>query len=75
MSMTANEKLTQIREAKAYTVDLPDKPPPGKPIYKFADPTEGARWVSEEEAIEIANEDPSLLRWGGPKGKKWTYPS
>jgi hypothetical protein len=39
-------------------------PPKGAVAYKFADPTEGARWVDDlDEAIEIHQEDPSLLRW------------
>lgn len=36
--------------------------PAGAVAYKYADPTEGARWLySEEEADEIAIEDPSLI--------------
>lgn len=31
--------------------------------WKYADPTEEARWVSQEEAEEIAREDPGLLEW------------
>ena len=36
--------------------------PAGAVAYKYADPTEGARWIlSQEEADEIAAEDPSLI--------------
>jgi|GEM_PF-6750702 len=32
--------------------------------YKYADPTEDARWLADEsEAHEIASEDPSLIVW------------
>ena len=36
--------------------------PAGAVAYKYADPTEGARWIfSQDEADEIAAEDPSLI--------------
>ena len=32
--------------------------------YKYADPTEDARWITDErEARKIASEDPSLIVW------------
>ena len=41
---------------------LSDMDPSWYRIHKAADPTEGAREVTLDEAIEIAKEDPSLLR-------------
>lgn len=39
----------------------------GRPVYKYADPTEPARWdLSPEEAEEIAAVDPSLVYVSGP---------
>jgi hypothetical protein len=36
--------------------------PEGAIAYKYADPTEDARWISDEsEAESIANDDPSLI--------------
>lgn len=35
------------------------------PMYKYADPTDGARTVSLQEAREIASEDPGLVYVGG----------
>ena len=37
-------------------------------VYKFADPTEGARMVSLDEARQIIREDPSLIVYPAPKG-------
>ena len=38
--------------------------PEGAVAYKYADPEEDARWIyDEDEATEIAAEDPSLLVW------------
>ena len=39
------------------------QPPEWAVAWKYADPIEGARWVTEEEAIDIRGEDPSLLVW------------
>jgi hypothetical protein len=39
--------------------------------YKYADPTEGARWIYDEaEAQEIAAEDPSLIVRVGPTASR-----
>lgn len=36
--------------------------PEGAVAYKYADPTEGPRWIYDEaDLVEISNEDPSLL--------------
>jgi len=36
--------------------------PSGAVAYKYADPTEDARWIYDEaEALEIEREDPSLI--------------
>lgn len=36
--------------------------PPGAIAYKYADPTEGARWVYDESDLsEIRSQDPSLI--------------
>lgn len=38
--------------------------PAGAVAYKYADPTEDARWIYDaDEAREIAAEDPSLIVW------------
>lgn len=38
--------------------------PEGAVAYKYADPTEDARWIYDaDEAREIAAEDPSLIVW------------
>lgn len=38
--------------------------PAGMVAYKYADPTEDARWIDDEsEAHEIASTDPSLIVW------------
>ena len=38
--------------------------PEGAVAYKYADPTEDARWIFDaDEAREIAAEDPSLIVW------------
>ena len=38
--------------------------PAGAVAYKYADPTEGERWItSEAEATEIERIDPSLIEW------------
>lgn len=40
--------------------------PEGAVAFKYADPTEGARWITDRnEASEIASEDPSLVVWAG----------
>ena len=41
--------------------------PAGAVAYKYADPTEDARWIYDAyEAREIAAEDPSLIVWVTP---------
>lgn len=45
-------------------VTVPECPPPGAVAYKYADPTEGARFVLDaRDAREIHRADPSLLIW------------
>lgn len=42
--------------------------PAGMVAYKYADPTEDARWIdNEDEAREIESEDPSLIVWATDK--------
>ncbi len=41
--------------------------PVGAVAYKYADPTQGARWIMDRnEACEIASEDRSLIVWAYP---------
>jgi len=38
--------------------------PEGASAWKYADPTEGARWIFDDnEAVAIENVDPSLIVW------------
>lgn len=38
--------------------------PEGAVAWKYADPTEDARWIYDaDEAREIEREDPSLIEW------------
>ena len=46
---------------------IPTTVPAGAVAYKYADPTEDARWIFDaDEAREIAAEDPSLIVWVTP---------
>jgi len=39
-------------------------PPPGAVAWKYADPTEDARWMHDmHEAADVAREDPGLVAW------------
>lgn len=46
------------------SAELNAEAPAGAVAYKYADPTEDARWIYDaDEAREIAAEDPSLIVW------------
>ena len=49
------------------SAELNAEAPAGAVAYKYADPTEDARWIYDAyEAREIAAEDPSLIVWVTP---------
>lgn len=51
---------TQTIEINGSATDVPT----GAIAYKYADPTEDARWITDEsEARQIASDDPRLIVW------------
>jgi len=59
MDTTKNTEATMAR-INGSMVAVPD----GAVAYKYADPTEAARWIYDvAEAKDIEGEDPSLIVW------------
>lgn len=62
---------TRTEEATMTTIEINGEHtevPAGAVAYKFADPTESARWITDRvEARQIEREDPSLIVWADKK--------
>lgn len=69
LAQDIDDLVTHTGSAHSHEEVLRSQAPEGAVAYKFADPTEDARWLYDlAEAERIALEDPSLIRWAYGSG-------